>query len=233
MNSDPVRGFVRLRGVLGQLLGDVGPVAAVLGHDRQPGLGVLAERVSSPAGLASSSLAFSTVSSSGGRSSGTLRAGAVRGLDVGAVATHPQVDALGDRERGQLAGVDVAELGDQLLQALDVAAAEVEPGQLGVAVAPTAGDLVEHVLHPRGELVAHQPAEVLLEQPDHRERQPGRHQGRALLVDVAAVEDGADDRGVRRGPADLALLELADQRGLGVARRRLGLVAGGGRGSRR
>ncbi len=66
---------------------------------------------------------------------------------------------------------------------------------------------------------------MLLQQPDHREGQPGRHQRGALLVDVAAVEDGADDRGVRRRPADLALLELADQRRLGVAGRRLRLVA--------
>ena len=78
---------------------------------------------------------------------------------------------------------------------------------------------------PRGELVGDLPREVLLQQPDHRERQPGRHQRGALLVDVAAVEDRADDRGVRRGAADLALLELLDQRRLGVARRRLGLVA--------
>ena len=149
-------------------------------------------------------------------------------LEVGAVLAHAQGDpAVGaaDREGRELLGVDVAELGDQLLEALDLAAAEVELGQLGVAVAPAAGDLVEHVLHAGGELVGHQPREVLLQQPDHRERQPGRDERGPLLVDVAAVEDGADDRGVRRGPADLALLELLDQRRLGVARRWLGLVA--------
>ena len=90
------------------------------------------------------------------------------------------------------------------------------------------GDLVEHVLHGGGELVGDLAREVLLQQPDHRERQPRRHQRGALLVDVAAVEDGADDRGVRRRAADLAVLELLDQGRLGVARRRLGLVALGG-----
>ena len=75
-----------------------------------------------------------------------------------------------------------------------------------------------------GELVVDLPREVLLEQPHHGERDPGRHQRRALLVDVAAVDDRADDRRVRRRAADLAVLELLDERGLGVARRRLGLV---------
>src|SRR4029079_17779890 len=60
-----------------------------------------------------------------------------------------------------------------------------------------------------------------------RKKKPRRNQRGALLVDVAAVEDGADDRGVRRRSPDLAVLELLDQRGLGVAGRRLRLVAVG------
>src|SRR5690606_21797818 len=44
----------------------------------------------------------------------------------------------------------------------------------------------------------------------------------------ATVLDRVDDRGVGGGATDLALLQLLDQAGLGVARRRLGLVAGGG-----
>ena len=81
-------------------------------------------------------------------------------FEVGTVLAHPQGDAAvgtADREGRQLLGVDVAELGDQLLQALDLTGPEVELGQLGVAVAAPAGDLVEDVLHPGGELVGHQP----------------------------------------------------------------------------
>ena len=115
----------------------------------------------------------------------------------------------------------------------DVAGAVVELPELGGPVGATARDLVEDVLHVGGELVGHLPREVLLQQPDDREGQPGRHQRGALLVDVAAVEDRADDRGVGRRAADLAVLELLDQGGLGVARGRLGLVALGRHGRRR
>ena len=96
----------------------------------------------------------------------------------------------------------------------------------GDAVLAPAGDLVEDVLELGGEAVVDQAAEVLLQQPHDAERDPGRHQRRALLVDVAAVLDGADDRGVGGRAADLALLQLLDQAGLGEAGRRLGLVAG-------
>ena len=43
LNSEPVRGLAFFVRVLGQDLGDVRAVAAVLGHDLQPGLGVRAE----------------------------------------------------------------------------------------------------------------------------------------------------------------------------------------------
>ena len=94
------------------------------------------------------------------------------------------------------------------------------------AVLASAGDLVEDVLELGGEAVVDQPAEVLLHQADDAERDPGRHQRRALLVDVAAVLDGADDRGVGGRPPDLPILQLLDEAGLGEAGRRLGLVAG-------
>ncbi len=152
----------------------------------------------------------------------------VGAFQVGPVTTDPQHDAAvraADRERRELLGVDVAELGDQGVQPGHGVGAVVELLQLADAVGLTRGDLVEDVLHLRGELVVDLPGEVLLQQPDDGERDPGRHQRRALLVDVPAVDDRADDRGVRRRAADLAVLELLDQRGLGVARRRLGLVA--------
>ena len=56
------------------------------------------------------------------------------------------------------------------------------------------------------------------------ERDERRHERRALLEDVAAVEDRAHDRRVRRRAPDAAVLERLDQRRLGVARRRARLV---------
>ncbi len=108
------------------------------------------------------------------------------------------------------------------------AVAEVEAPQPRHGLRLAARDAVEVVLHLGGEVVVDEPAEVLLQQVDHGEGQEGRHQRRALLEDVAAVEDGADDRRVRRRAADLALFQLLDQRGLGVAGRGLGGVAVGG-----
>ena len=55
------------------------------------------------------------------------RALVVRALEVGAVAAHAQVDAgvvAADRERRELTRVDVAELVDERLEALDLAGAE-------------------------------------------------------------------------------------------------------------
>ena len=61
---------------------------------------------------------------------------------------------------------------------------------------------------------------MLLHQAGHAERQERRDQRGALLAHVAAVDDRRDDRGIRRGPADAALLQVLDQGRLGVARRR-------------
>ena len=86
-------------------------------------------------------------------------------------------------------------------------------------------DPVEVVLHRGGEVVVDEPAEVLLEQAHDREGEKGRHEGRAPLEDVAAIEDGAEDRGVRGRSADTELLERPHERRFGVARRRARLVA--------
>src|SRR5206468_3125132 len=75
------------------------------------------------------------------------------------------------------------------------------------------------------EVVVDEPAEVLLEQAHDREGEKGRHEGRAPLEDVAAIEDGAEDRGVRGRSADTELLERPHERRFGVARRRARLVA--------
>src|SRR5947207_11711147 len=66
---------------------------------------------------------------------------------------------------------------------------------------------------------------MLLEQRDDREREERRDERRSLLEDVAAVENRADDRRVRRRTADAEFLERAHERGLGVARRRVRLMS--------
>ena len=103
--------------------------------------------------------------------------------------------------------------------------AEVEALEPGGTLLVSARDGVEVLLHRGGEAVVDEPGEVLLHEPGHGERQPARDERRAAVGDVAAVLDRADRRGVGRGAADAALLHRLDQGGLGVARRRGGLVA--------
>ena len=163
-------------------------------------------------------------------------------LQVRPVAADPDVDrtTLGvveELDGVDFSGVDLFEIAaDELLQTafagdrtLDtVLATEVEVVEPVGTSLVTRGDRVEFVFHRGGEVVVDQPAEMLLEQSDDRERDPGRHQRAALLVDVAAVLDRLDDRAVRRRPADAEILECLDQRRLGVARGRRGGVAVGG-----
>src|SRR5206468_1443723 len=119
-------------------------------------------------------------------------------LEVRAVAPDAHDDvALGNEERVDLARVDRAEVLDEVVQA-GRAVAEVEAVQPAGPLLLAAGDAVEVVFHRRGEAVVDEPAEVLFEQLDDREREERRHERRALLEDVAAVENGADDRRVGR-----------------------------------
>ena len=111
--------------------------------------------------------------------------------------------------------------------------AEVELAQPGLEVLTALGDLVELVLHRGGELVVHEVGEVVLEQVHDRERSKRRHQGLALLPHVAAPVDRLHDRGVGRGSTDAQVLELLDERRLGVAVRGLGVVGLGRQRSRR
>ncbi len=156
-------------------------------------------------------------------------------LHVGPVLAHAQHDLAGragdqplgqavgpDRERGHRPGVDVAQALHQRVQAGEVAGrvAVEEALEHAQAVGGGVRDQVEDLLQARGEVVVHERGEVLLHQAGHAERQERRDQRGALLAHVAAVDDRRDDRRVRRGPADAALLEVLDQRRLGVARRR-------------
>ena len=119
----------------------------------------------SPDGAASSSSAFSTVSSSGARSSGHARA-LLAALDVRPVAAdaeHDPASPIGS-ELTARASISV-EVGDERVQArVAVAAAEVEVPQPVDPLLVAGGDPVEVVLHLRREVVVDEPAEVLLEQ---------------------------------------------------------------------
>jgi len=150
-------------------------------------------------------------------------------LDVGPELAHPGHDlaSLGvvtDGDGVDGLGVDGLEpLADHGLEP-GLTVAEVEAGQPGERLLLARRDAVEVVFHTGGEGVVDQIGEMNLEQADHSEGGERRHEGGALLPDVAAVLDGGDDRGVGGRSADAHLLEGLDERRLGVAGRRLGGV---------
>ena len=105
----------------------------------------------------------------------------------------------------------------------------VEATQERDPLAFATGDLVELLLHPRGEGDVHVVAEVLdQEVGDDR---PDRLRTKAPLLhpDIPAIDDRRDGGGVRRGPADPVFLERLDEARLREARRRLGEVLRRGR----
>ena len=89
-----------------------------------------------------------------------------------------------------------------------------------------AGDLVELLLHPRGERDVDVVAEVLDQQVRHDLGDRLGMEPPLLDPDVAAIDDRRDRRRVGRRPADPVLLERLDQGRLGEARRRLGEMLG-------
>ena len=187
-----------------------------------------------------------------GRDVGAL---ALAVLQVGAVASHAQGDALADLDGVDGAGVNLAEivhqpleplgaqlggggggridlatgrcLGDFLGDGVGGALPVVEAPQPGHAILLAGGDPVQVTFHGGGEVVVDELGEVLLQQTGDGEGEPGRHQGLAAVVDVAAVGDRGHGGRIGRGAADLAFLEGLDQGGLGVARWRRRLVARG------
>ena len=168
-------------------------------------------------------------------------------LQVGPVTPHSQSDALADLDGVDGPGVDLAQVLHQGLETLldvrlygiggpDVGAPdrerlralpEVEAGEPVDPILLSGGDAVEVGLHGSGEVVVDQLGEVLLQQAGDREGEPGGHEGLAAVLHISAVRDRGHGGRIGRGTADLALLQGLDQGGLGVARRRGGLVAGG------
>ncbi len=83
-------------------------------------------------------------------------------------------------------------------------------------------DLVQLALHVGGELDLENVGELLGKYLVDHHPQLGGLQRAALLGGVLPVDDGADDDGVGRGPADAGGLQGLDQAGLVEPRRRLG-----------
>ena len=83
---------------------------------------------------------------------------------------------------------------------------------------------VEGVFHLGGEVVVHVGGEVLRQEAADDLADVGRREAPAFDIDVLAVAQRGDDRGVGRRPADAVFFQRLDQRGLREARRRLGEV---------
>src|SRR3954453_15183467 len=86
------------------------------------------------------------------------------------------------------------------------------------------GDVVELLLHEAGEVDVDDVGEVLDQLVGHDVADVLRLEPAVLQAHVPTVLDRRDDRRVDRRAADALLLKLLHERGLGVARRRLGEV---------
>ena len=82
------------------------------------------------------------------------------------------------------------------------------------------GDLVEVVLHPSGEGIVDEVRKMAFHHVDHGEGSEGRHERRALLPDIAAVLDGANDRRIGRWATNAQFLKTLHEAGLGEPTRR-------------
>ena len=238
--------------VVADKLSDVGAVAAFLRHDGAAGGRVLAQFTAGRRGGEEflRHLHGHLVRGGGLGQIGTLVLGltlsrrAHLALQVRAVAADADVDravlvVAEELEGVHAAGVDGLEviLDDRFQAApardglggglVGIGIAEVEAGEPLGAVLRAAGDLVEFVLHGRGEFVVDEGVEILLHEPDDGKRDPGRNKGVTARGDVAAVLNGLDDRRVRRRASDAEFFHLLHQAGLGVACRRVGGVAVG------
>ena len=159
-------------------------------------------------------------------------------LEIRTVAADTDVDhaplvIVKELDRVDQTGVDLFQVtADELLEAALAGDRSIDPVittevEVVEPVGPSLvarGDLIEFVFHRRGEVIVDQAGKVLLEQSDDRERHPRRDQGTALLVHIAPVLDGLDDRRVGRRSADAEVFQRLDQRSLGEAGRRAGGV---------
>ena len=91
-------------------------------------------------------------------------------------------------------------------------------------------DFVELLFHPRGVLHLEDIVETLQQQAGDDDAQLRGGEPSAFLADVLALQNSGEDGGVGGGPADAVGFQALDERGLVVARRRLGEVLLGPKG---
>ncbi len=85
-----------------------------------------------------------------------------------------------------------------------------------------AADSVEFIFKFRGEIVIDILGEVAGQELGHCAADIGRAEAAAVERHILAPEQGLDDAGVGRRPADAIFLQSLDQTGFGITRRRLG-----------
>ena len=141
------------------------------------------------------------------------------------VAAH----AHADRFAGDRVDAEFARLGDfvagYVLFGLDLFAEGVpEAVHQGDPVFFAPGDGVEFVFQFGGEVVVDVAQEVLSQEAADDAADVGGPEAALVHLHVFAALQGGDDAGVGGGAADAVFLQGAHQRGLGVARRRLGEV---------
>ena len=213
---------------------DVGAEAAGLHRDVEIGLGILAEDAVG-AGFAV-----------GGERAGVTAFRIVRAADEGAELAGLQIELAGAAGR---ALPDIAAIGARRIdvrpqhvveriqhlgnaQVLDVVDRADEagpeilqhllPGNLVV------GDAVELLFQIGGEVILDIAREEVFEEGDHDAALVLAMQALLVELDVAAVLQHLQDRGVGRGTADAELFHALDQRRLREARRRFGEMLGDG-----
>src|SRR6516164_11476221 len=145
-------------------------------------------------------------------------------------AAHAHGDRLaGGRVLAELARLRDLLAGDRTLDLVDL----VDEGlpellERGGPLLLAARDGIELILHGGREAVLHVAVEMMREETVDDLADVGRHEAPVVHLDVFAVLQRRDDRGVSRGAADAVLLQRLDEGGLAVTRRRLGEVLRGG-----
>jgi len=144
-------------------------------------------------------------------------------LEIGAIAahSHARIDVV-QHQGMNITRIDLLLFGlDLLIQAI---IAQEERLEIGPSLGMALGDIVQRLLHLGGELHIDQIGEMALHQVIHCKRHESRRELVAGPGGIAAILDRADDRGVGAGAADPLAFQRLDERGIGVARRGLGVV---------
>ena len=110
------------------------------------------------------------VDPAGGRTNGRIRIQSH--LEVRAILADAQGDLVGENNRVDRLGVDVAEVIDDVSQTPVGVAAEIEAREPRDAILLAVGDTVEVAFHACGEVVMHQITEEFLEEAHDRECNP-------------------------------------------------------------